>query len=250
MSALKLVSLDAAVQQTPPRDWLIESVIERGSFFGIIGPAEAGKTFVAVDLASAVASGTQWLGMPANGSGKVVYLSSEASHSVVRRLAGWQVHHGVKTGANIFVPTVTAALTENSDLVLDELEQANPDLLIVDTWARATPGMNENSAEQVSETIRRLDILRSRTGCAIGIVHHVTASTGKARGSTALNAAFDTEFTITPDEVPGVGSLRQSKVKDGVRSVNNSLNFHIVSTPADPSGDTVGVIVPTSTGGY
>lgn len=243
--ALRLVNLNKAVSEIKPRDWLIDRTIERGSFFGIIGPPETGKTFIATDLAGSVAAGTAWLGsMKAPRPGKVIYFSAEASDSVIRRLNAWQEYHGHDIGDNVLVPSVSAALTENTEEVFEELFHAEPDLIIIDTWARATPGMNENSADQVSELIRHIDILRHRSHTAVAVIHHTTLSSGRARGSSALFGAFDTEFTVDPGHENGFGFLSQTKVKDGTRTEGYKLGFHIISGHTDGEGNTTGIIIP------
>lgn len=241
MTGLGLIKLRQASKKLPPRQWLVDGVIERGSFVGIIGAAEAGKTFVAIDLAAAVASGTTWLGMNVSKQGTVAYVSAEATSSVVRRLIAWQKYHDTDISDCVHVPSVPATITNDTDSVMEDLCEVKPDLIIIDTWARATPGMSENSADSVSEVVHFLDNLRHNTGAAVVVIHHVTSSTGQARGSSALRGAFDVEFTVGSDE-PGTGFLYQTKVKDGERNPNNTLDFIIVTGYTDDEGNAVGVI--------
>lgn len=244
MAGLGLVSLHDASRKVASREWLVDGVIERGSFFGLIGAAEAGKTFVAVDLAAGVASGTSWMGMNVARAGTVVYITAEASSSVVRRLGAWGHHTGQDIGSNVLIPSGSAVLTETSEQVFEELIEARPDLIIIDTWTRATPGMNENSADQVSEVIRSLDLVRHKTGAAVGVIHHISTSSGRARGSTALYGAFDTEFLVEQGDVPGEGSVCQTKVKDGTRDASSKMHFHITTGHVDEAGNPTGVLVP------
>ena len=70
-------------------------------------------------------------------------------------------------------------------------------LIIIDTFARALPGANENDAQDVGLAVAAADRIRTETGACVGFVHHAGKDPTKgARGSSALRAATDTEILI------------------------------------------------------
>ena len=70
-------------------------------------------------------------------------------------------------------------------------------LVILDTWARCTVGGEENSTKDMGLAIEQADVIRRRSGACVLAVHHSGKdSTAGARGSSALEAAFDSVFEI------------------------------------------------------
>jgi len=145
----------ATLLSNPPRPrWLVRGLIETPATGLIFGASGAGKSFVAVDLAAAIATGRQWAGRDV-GSGPVFYIAGEGRLGLLRRFSAWQLHHKVDIAANrLFLSTLRIELDEagaatveaDADRISTEIG-ASPALIIVDTLARALPsGGDENSA--------------------------------------------------------------------------------------------------------
>lgn len=212
-------------EKSPNLEWLIPNAIEKGSMFSIIGAPGTGKSFVATDLGVSVATGTPWLGNTSftpTVKGNVILISPEATNSVLRRIAEQYISRGVNDEGNILVtdrPLPVRESEEDREKFI-ELELCEPTLILIDTWARATPGLNENSAQDVNRIIHELDIVRKRTGCSVGIIHHTTKAGTSARGTSALFGALDSEFVTLRSE-EGISSegttvsyLKNSKQKN------------------------------------
>jgi RecA-family ATPase len=69
-------------------------------------------------------------------------------------------------------------------------------LAVVDTLARCFVGGEENSARDMGRFVAAADRLRTATGAAALLLHHVSRHGGAIRGSTALPGALDTGIAV------------------------------------------------------
>lgn len=89
---IKLTRADQ-IEVRPP-DWLLRGVLERDTFALIFGDPGCGKSFLAIDWACRVATGTPWRGKAVK-AGPVVYVAGEGQQGFGRRIRAWSEHHGV-----------------------------------------------------------------------------------------------------------------------------------------------------------
>jgi hypothetical protein len=78
----------------PPLRWLVDHHLPAGGFAVLYGPPGGGKSFVALDLAMSVATGTDWLGVERVDPGVVVYVAAEGSAGLAKRVGAWINAHG------------------------------------------------------------------------------------------------------------------------------------------------------------
>ncbi len=80
----------------PPRCWIVPDVVLDRNVTLFTGDGGTGKTMVALQLAAAVATGREWLGMPA-ATGPALFLSAEdEADELHRRLAAICGRMGLK----------------------------------------------------------------------------------------------------------------------------------------------------------
>ncbi|HYW80506.1 MAG TPA: AAA family ATPase, partial [Thermoguttaceae bacterium] len=79
---LQLVRADQ-LQMRPP-EWLLRGVLERDTFALVFGDPGCGKSFLAIDWACRIATGTPWRGHAVQG-GPVVYIAGEGQQGFGRR---------------------------------------------------------------------------------------------------------------------------------------------------------------------
>jgi hypothetical protein len=71
-------------------------------------------------------------------------------------------------------------------------------MIVIDTQARITVGVEENSAKEMGLVVAEFDRLRRvGGGSTILIVHHQGNAGQQARGSSAMLGAAQTELTVT-----------------------------------------------------
>lgn len=96
-------------------DELIEGVIGRNSTAVLFGDSNSGKTFLAIDLASCIASGAAWMGRRVV-QGLVIYLATEAAKSVEIRVQARQAQFGIVLDALYVVRTPLNFFTSQTDV--------------------------------------------------------------------------------------------------------------------------------------
>lgn len=88
-------------------------------------------------------------------------------------------------------------------------------VIIIDTLARATPGMDENAVLDMGIAIQAADALSKMTNGLVVLVHHTGKDASKGmRGSSSLSAAADVVIEVSAENLSG-RSWRATKVKDG-----------------------------------
>lgn len=218
--ALRILTM-AEVEALPPPQWLIDGLIPNQGLVVPYGPPKAGKTFIALAIALHIAAGMDWEGK-ATKQGAVVYIVGEGLGGFATRLAVMRHAFQIPLDAPFFVIPRAVNFRENSEVetLVKLARQAVPPgmpiaLVVIDTLARAMPGVDENSAQEVGLVIMRCDAVKEELACTVMPIHH----TGKAvergmRGSNAITGAIDASFLI---QTAGKGKVRviNDNQKDG-----------------------------------
>ncbi len=179
------------------------------------------KSFVAIDLALAIAYGLPWHGHDTPGSGApVAYIAGEGRRGILRRVAGWRIQHRIEEKPPFFLSTGCAQFLESRSFrevraAIREVEEqvGKPVLIVIDTLNRNFGPGDENDTRDMTRFISACDKLREETGAAILIVHHVGVNdNGRARGSGVLRGAMDVEIKCKKSTM--LINLTATKVKD------------------------------------
>jgi KaiC/GvpD/RAD55 family RecA-like ATPase len=204
---LEPVDLDQLFAQGPPAvDWLVEPVIPRGRVVSLDSTRGAGKSLLALDLATAVASGGNPLGRPSQPPEHVLYVDQEMSPAdLYERLdtlgygparARWDALVGHLHYMQLvdLPPLDTAAGGSALDGLVERWGAA---LVILDTVARVISG-EENS----SDTFRALDQhttrrLRRRGVTTLRLDHLGKDPTRGTRGSSAKQDTADVVWEMS-----------------------------------------------------
>lgn len=190
----------SAASTTP---WLIDQLWTAQAVGIIGGTPKSYKTWMALEMAVAVASGSACLATFAIPSpGPVLLYAAEDSESALRlRLESLAEHHRLQL-AYLDIRVITAdslRLDRSSDQ--ERLEATlmlhRPVLLILDPLVRLH-AIDENAAGEIAALLGYLRLLQRKTGVAIALVHHarknVSANGGAGyslRGSSDLYAWVD-----------------------------------------------------------
>jgi hypothetical protein len=188
---------------TAPLAWIVDGLfLEAGA--GILGGApKSCKSFFALDLCVAIASGTSCAGrFRVLAPGPVVLLCAEDPHAVVssRLTALARARSRALKDLPIDVIVDSVRLPDGLDRLESTLAAARPRLLLLDPLIRLHRA-DENSASEMSVILDGLRNLARSSRTAILLVHHARkAAAGNAgvglRGSSDLHAFGDSNLYL------------------------------------------------------
>jgi hypothetical protein len=180
----------------PERRWLIEDLWADQAVGIIGGEPKCGKSFLALDLLVAVASGAPCLRrFPAVRRGPVLlYAAEDALHLVRTRLMGLCRVAGVTlTDLPIHVitaPSVRLDVADDRHQLQATIAALRPLLLVLDPFVRLHR-VDENASSEVAPLLAYLRELQRRFALAVVLVHHARKGAGAVRGGQALRGSSE-----------------------------------------------------------
>lgn len=206
-------ALDAVADPVPVVDgWLFADSLAR-----LNGRPGQGKSFAAIDIACSVATGTAWHGNAVR-QGTVLLIVAEGVSGVRRRIRAWERVHGVKVGdALIVLPRAVQVTSPEWLQLVGVAASRRVALVVVDTQARVTAGLNENLSADMGLFVQALEDLRAATGACVLTVHHKGKGEGEGgRGSNAVEGAMVSEFDVWKrGHVVTVKNTKQKDIEGG-----------------------------------
>jgi hypothetical protein len=199
----------AGLMALPPVQWLIDNMLTTDGFSIVYGPPGSLKTFLVLDQALHIVSGRPWHGRTVK-AGKVLYVAGEGVRGIARRVKAWCHKHEVDHAALPFrLLPASVNLSEPANvkkLIRTAVAQMEEDgecvaLVVIDTVARAIPGLDENSAQEMGLFVAAVEELKTGIAChLLGVHHSGKDETRGARGSNALLGAVDTMVKVKRDD--------------------------------------------------
>lgn len=187
----------------PPIEWSVEGYIERGDLAAIVGVPGGGKTFLAI----------YWLVQAAMRGERVALIEEEGGERGLQRrlsralaaVGGIAAVHAVG-GDVLYAFKKRVSLMNALDIVALESELAGCSMAVFDSFARMTPGLEENSSAEMGRVVDALDRVRTATKATVLVIHHTgklswkggVASIGDGRGSSALPGGLDAIVALMP----------------------------------------------------
>ena len=218
------------------QQWLVDGLWGRQAVGIVGGEPKCGKSFLALDLAVAVAAGVPCLRrFAADEPGPVLLFAAEdAGHIVRTRLEGIAKAAGAAFEtldiAVIDVPTLRLDHRNDRQRLLDTVARIEPRLVVLDPLVRLH-GVDENAAGEVAPILGFLRDLQRRFETAVLLVHHARKSgatrPGQAlRGSSELHAWGDSNLylrrrdkqivmTVEHRAAPGLNDIEIELADDG-----------------------------------
>jgi len=217
----------------PPIQYLIEGIIAREEVIMFVAHGGSLKTWLAHSVALAVASGKPWLEQFPVKQGKAVIVDYESGeHETFRRLQllGVQDDEVEQRLWHSSYPGIS--LEDPEEWV--SLANTRPDLLIIDSFRRAGPSLDENDA--------RADLILDHAGrvadqvkTSVIFIHHARKGNGgdkreAIRGSTAIFAACDRVFAfenVEKNEADNTVTATMTSVKDGAGRTPKDIRIQL-----------------------
>jgi hypothetical protein len=236
LTPLEVVYFDAEEETS----WLIEGYFPEKETLLLYGPSHVGKTYIALDLAFAVATGDQWLGHRVPRPRPVLYVASEGRRGLNRRVRtlvnyrlGGLTPDAYEVEFSMYdLPLDLSGKGEEARRSLDRLTQyarvTGAGLVVIDVLSDFTAGVEENSRE-FGHALARLRELP----CAVLAVHHSGKDVSRgARGHSSVKGTVDIEVAakveaslVNPDGTPSrtIVTLSQEKNRNEDKAPNLSL---------------------------
>jgi hypothetical protein len=205
---LPLVRVGDIPTEENAQRWLVEQLWGESSVGVIGGAPKCSKTWLGLDLALSVATGTECLGkyaVPRAGP-VLVYLAEDALPVVRERVQGMARHRGLGlAGVELHVitaPTLRLDRGPHRQRLFETAKRIRPRLLLLDPLVRLH-GIDENNATEVAGLLAYFRSLQRRLDLSVVLVHHTrkNAAGGVAagqglRGSSDLHAFGDSNLYL------------------------------------------------------
>jgi hypothetical protein len=188
--------------------WLVEQLWCTHAVGVIGGAPKCAKTWLGLDMALSVATGTPCLGkyaVPEPGP-VLVYLAEDALRAVRERIEGMARHRGLDLDQVeihvITVPVLRLDHDRDRTRLWETVRRLRPRLLVLDPLVRLH-GIDENHASDVAELLGYLRSLQRQLDLSVLLVHHarknvadgVAAGQG-LRGSGDIHAFGDSNLYL------------------------------------------------------
>ena len=186
---------DIEETETRPR-WLVSSLWARAGV-GILGGApKCCKSWLALEMALAVASGEPCLGVfdIGDAGGVLLYMAEDAAPVVKARLEGICRHRGLDLAALpvhlITAPALRLDRDHDQRRLRDAVAKYAPRLLVLDPFVRLHR-IDENDAGQVSALLGYLRELQRAHDVAVLVVHHARKNAAPGQAGQSLRGSGD-----------------------------------------------------------
>lgn len=205
---LPVVRAAALAEHDDARRWLIDKLWARAGVGILGGPPKCCKSWLGLDMAVSVASGSACIGAldVAEQGSALIYMAEDALPVVKARLVGICQHRGIDL-AKLPIDVITAPalrldLERDQERLDDAVRRLRPTLLLLDPFVRLHR-VDENNAGDVSALLAYLRALQREHDLAIVVTHHARkngpsgAQAGQGlRGSGDLHAWGDSNLYL------------------------------------------------------
>jgi AAA domain-containing protein len=196
MSGLPVQRAHELAECPEDRRWLIEDLWAAEAVGIVGGEPKCCKSFLALDMVVAVASGMPCLRRfrVAQPGRVVLFAAEDALHVVRRRLDGICLAAGALL-ADIDVQVITAPslrLDVDADRrrLTQTVSELRPRMLVLDPFVRLHR-VDENVSAEVAPLLAYLRELQRGYGAAVVVVHHARKGAGHARAGQALRGSSE-----------------------------------------------------------
>ena len=237
----------AEMMNAPPLQWLVRGVLPAQGLACIFGASGSGKSFLALDLCTAIAAGVDWFACRVKAA-PVVYVALEGEAGFSQRVKAWQLHHAQD------LPPALRFIMQGFDLrdagdVAEIAASVNTSgcaggVLVIDTLNRAASGADENASRDMSELITASKRLQAELSGLVVLVHHSGKDQSKGlRGHSSLYAALDAAIEVT--HIGGQHEWSIAKNKDGSDGDAHPFGLKVVTLGKHEDGEAITSCVVT-----
>lgn len=231
----------AELASLPSMQWRIKGVLPTHGIAQIYGGSTAGKSFLAFDMAAAIAEGRDWFGYRVR-QAPVTYVALEGQGGFAQRIRAWEMEHARTLPDALRIVLQPFRISDREQIAslggAIEKTLASGCVTVVDTQNASAPLADENSSSEMGAIIEGAKLLAEQTqGLVILVAHTGKDSTKGARGHSSQLPAMDACIAVRRD-----GEHREwkaEKVKDGSEGVAHPFRLRVLDVGRDQDGDAI-----------
>jgi hypothetical protein len=196
LTPLPVVRAAQLQQAVAEQQWLIETLWTHCSVGLVGGTPKSLKTWLALELAVSVASGTACLGRFAvkHKGLALIYLAEDQPCDVRQRLQNLCEHRAVAMNQLDVLVITEPVLRLDDERAIERLDATlaayKPTLLLLDPFVRLHRA-NENDAQDIARILASLRQLQRKHLCAVVVVHHTRKNHRTRQHGQALRGSGD-----------------------------------------------------------
>jgi len=246
-------SMAEIIDDLPDVRWLWKDWITRGMVSLLAAMPGTGKSYLVLDLAHRLISGSQWPdGKPIEQPGSVIFVDAEFVPSIVKqRVNVWDrkdMEKLVMMWPDRERPFINFDDVTDRETLSDMCAQKKPSLVIIDSYGAASI-KGENAKEDVQLLLAYLNQIAQKYDCGMLIVHHLNKGAqaqrsylpmtlNSIRGSSHIVAmsrnVMGMQWIPTSEEPDENGPRRLWIMKSNVARLADPLGVSLEPHPADP----------------
>jgi len=210
------------LKKTKKKKWIIQNLLPCRSLICMYGNPGSGKTFITLDIGLHISHGIQWNDMKTK-KGIVFYIVGEGINGIYSRIKAWHSYHNEEfTDTPFFIIEMCRYNITKREFYTNFIQMVRKKeieyncktaLIIIDTFAHALNGLDENDSSQVHKLFKELLFMNSELDSSTIFVHHSMKSKPSIKGSSAILATVDTSLQIKRTE--NKINIITDKQKDG-----------------------------------
>jgi hypothetical protein len=234
----RLLTMSGLADLEPPTP-LLDGLLYRDTLAQLAATAGSYKTFLAIAMSCSIALGENFEGHRVPAAEKVVYVAAEGASGLRARILGWcelSGHDPTRLDDQLFVLPCPIQLNDIVDVseACELAHDVGAGLIVLDTRAKCTLGLEENSATEQGKAIAAAERIQAAAGCTVFAIHHAGRNGSNPRGSTAWDGGVWTDLRMEGSDL--VAKVKCEKHKDAPSGCEHQFRMvhHTVSEDLMP----------------
>ncbi|MPZ19541.1 MAG: AAA family ATPase [Luteitalea sp.] len=219
---------------------LIKGLLDSAALSVVFGQPNAGKSYIVLDWAWRIATGTPWMGRKV-AQGVAVYVAMEGARGLFKRLEALKRKHDTPDDVPLVIIPQAFNLRSADGVkrllgILKEIEaEIGPIVfLAIDTLVAALAGGSDTDPSDMGLYLKHAAAIQAATGAHVCTVHHAGKDIGRgARGWSGLLGTIDTEIEVHDNTV------RDTKQRDLEKVTSAGFKLESLHLGVDADGDPV-----------
>jgi AAA domain len=188
-----------------PTPMLVSDLLAENAIAAIVGAPKAGKTWLSLEIAVSVVTGQPVLGRyTVPSAGPVLVILEESGRAALhRRLDMLARGRGIRSGQLRdlhFAANARVRLNgpEWQERLIETAQELRPRAILLDPLVRLKgASVDESSQREMGPVLDFMRDLRDAASATVGYVHHTGHAGGHQRGSSDLEAYWESKITLT-----------------------------------------------------